>query len=292
MAAPRQRTLNRARNGEYLAALFTGQACRDQGAAAARRLHHHDTEAESADEPVTPGKMPRQRRGAGGELGYQRAVLRHLPGQAAVDARINDVQAVGRHRQGAPAAGHGAPVAGSVDAQRKPAGDHQSAASQLGAEAVSGFHATGCGPATADHGHLSGAQNFHITLHEQHRWRVGDVPQTRWKGRRDKGNQVPSGVRQPVEIGLDGAPVGIGPAWPARGGAPPVGSEDITGGHASFGQRAELCLPERRQMVEGKPVCGLGVHPWTSWGAAIRAAAESTWPDTRPPARSRGEDSA
>ena len=169
-------------------------------------------------------------------------------------------------------------MAGGVDAQRKPAGDGQSAACQLEAEAVRGLDTAGRGPAAADHGQLDRGQDFRVALHEQHRRRIGNMPQARRIGRHGKGYQMPAGCRQPVEVGLHGAPVGSGAAMRARGDAPPVSSDDILGGDASFHQRAELRLPQCGQTVEGKPISGLSVHPWTSRGTTSRAAVDQHGP--------------
>ncbi len=151
--------------------------------------------------------MPGERRRAGRKLRDQRAVLGHLPGQAPVSARIDPVQAVGGDRHGAPATGQRAAVAGAVDADRQTAGDGQSAAGERGAEGVGGLEAAGRGVAAADHGHLGHAQHGGVAVHEQHRRRVGDLPEQRGVGARGEGHQVSARGLEPSSIGVDRVPV-------------------------------------------------------------------------------------
>ena len=51
----------RARHREHLAALFAGQARRDQRARAARRFDHHDADRKPGDQPVAARKIVRAR---------------------------------------------------------------------------------------------------------------------------------------------------------------------------------------------------------------------------------------
>ena len=76
VAAARERIVNRARNRKHLAAVVERTACRDQRAAAPRRLHDQRAERKPGDDAIASRKVRPSDRGTDGDLGHQRAPIR------------------------------------------------------------------------------------------------------------------------------------------------------------------------------------------------------------------------
>ena len=66
--------MNRARDGEYIAALLGGMFRGDEGPASRRRLDNHGAEADAADDAVALGEIGLERAHAHGEGGDDRAL--------------------------------------------------------------------------------------------------------------------------------------------------------------------------------------------------------------------------
>src|SRR5690606_33241187 len=93
--------------------------------------------------------------------------------------------------------GEGTPVGGAVDTEGKAAGDHQSAAGELGGKGAGILEGAATGAAAADDGQLGQRQQVHRAAHiEQGRGTIDFTEQRRVAGVA-QGQQVDGQGRQP-----------------------------------------------------------------------------------------------
>ncbi|MCY1433587.1 hypothetical protein D9M71_496190 [compost metagenome] len=218
VAATRARVVDRARNGEHLAALLGSQAGGDQRTAGRAGLDHQHAEGQPADDAVAPGEIAGVRRRRQRQLGDQRAALGNdALSQPAVALGIDALETGAEHRHGGAAGRQGALVGGAVDAQRQPAGDHEAAAGQAAGEGRGGIQSRPAGLTAADHGQLRTLEQLGIAGDPQQRRRVAQLGEQRGVVRIVEAQQVLSGLLQPGQ-GSGGLVAHCGAA-PRQGGS-------------------------------------------------------------------------
>jgi hypothetical protein len=94
----------------------------------------------------------RQRRGAGRELGHERALLGDASGQTPVLRRIHHVDAGAEHRDGAASGLQGAAVRGAVDPAGQPAHHGDAARGEIARQSLRQVEPERCGAARAHDG--------------------------------------------------------------------------------------------------------------------------------------------
>src|SRR6266568_1235636 len=167
--------MDRARNGEYFAALFGSEFCSDHRARGKRCLDDEATAGEARDQTVATGKVARCRRRTQRELGEQRAMPGNLSGKGLVAPGIDDVDACAEHSDSRPAALQAAAVCRTVDPERQAAYDSQPGVAEGARKALSVFKALGRGITAAYNCQCGRIQQPRVSNNVQQRWRVGDL---------------------------------------------------------------------------------------------------------------------
>ena len=108
-----------------LTPLLKGELGCDQRAAVARGLDHQDPFAETTDDAVAPGEVPRQRFAARGILRDQRSLFGDLLVKPFILLRIDPVHAAAENGNGPAARDEGAMMRGGIDTASQAADDHQ-----------------------------------------------------------------------------------------------------------------------------------------------------------------------
>ena len=134
MAAAALRIANRARNGKNVAPLFGAETRGDQRPAAPRRLDHQRCQAEPADDAIALGEAFRGRRRTRWKLGNDQALLEDCGGEVAVARGINAIESGGGDGDSVTAGLQGAAMRRAVDAERKTAGNDETAGREFGGE--------------------------------------------------------------------------------------------------------------------------------------------------------------
>jgi hypothetical protein len=131
MTAARERIMDRSWQRKDLAALLRGKPCRDQRAAALRRLDDERAEADAADQPVALRKQLLARVHAERELADQRATCRDLLTQRLVARRVDSIDTMAEKRDRVTTGGQRAAVRRRINTLGEAADDGKAEARQV-----------------------------------------------------------------------------------------------------------------------------------------------------------------
>ena len=111
------------RHGEYLAALLSGLAGRNEGATGQRRFNNDCPEAHSADDAVAVGEVALAGFHVHGKLGNDGPASDNVLHKLCVLRRIDNIHATPQYRDGAPARFERATMGSGINAHCHPADD-------------------------------------------------------------------------------------------------------------------------------------------------------------------------